>query len=131
MLEGACHCGKVKWTYAVLPERVLACNCTVCRRYGGLWAYGYLGEGISVSGPTSHYSRDSKEIHFHFCGDCGCVAYYLSRDRDENGRMRMAVNTRMCTTPEKLLNLPVDHFEGLNSFTRLPRDHRTVKDHWF
>jgi len=40
-----------------MPESATACNCTVCRRYGVLWAYDYEGEGIEVSGPTRAYIR--------------------------------------------------------------------------
>lgn len=131
MLEGSCHCGNVKWTYAVALESVTACNCTLCRRYGALWAYGYLGEGITASGETKSYSHGKKHNGFHFCANCGCLAYYLSNHKDEKGRLRMAVNTRMAREPEKIAALPIDHFEGLVSFEDLPRDHRTVKDLWF
>lgn len=131
MLEGTCHCGQVKWTYANPIESITACNCNLCRRYGALWAYGHLGEGISVSGGTSSYSHAKKHNGFHFCSHCGCVAYYLANKKDDKGRLRIAVNTRMTTEPEKIANLPMDHFEGLEKFEDLPRDHRQVKDLWF
>src|SRR5690349_14640359 len=50
VLQGRCHCGSVHWTFAGQPEGATACNCTVCRRYGVLWAYDYLDEGIKISG---------------------------------------------------------------------------------
>ena len=62
MLEGSCHCGAVRWTFRGMPESVTACNCTVCRRYGVLWAYDYEGEGIHVSGPTTAYVRGSVDL---------------------------------------------------------------------
>ena len=43
-VEGACHCGAVRWLYRGMPESATACNCTVCSRYGALWAYGAEGE---------------------------------------------------------------------------------------
>jgi hypothetical protein len=130
MLEGACHCGQVKWTYGLPLESVTACNCTVCRRYGALWAYGYLGEGITVTGDVKAYTR-GRTINFNFCTGCGCVCYYTGKSKDENGRLRMAVNTRMISDPQKIESLPIDHFEGLDTFEDLPRDHRIVKDVWF
>jgi hypothetical protein len=55
MIEGSCHCGAVRWSFEGVPEAATACNCTVCRRYGTLWAYDYEAEGIKVSGPTICY----------------------------------------------------------------------------
>ncbi len=41
MIEGTCHCGAVRWQFDGQPDGPTACNCTVCRRYGGvLWVYG-------------------------------------------------------------------------------------------
>src|SRR5678815_4444002 len=52
MIQGCCHCGEVRWTFEGQPDGATICNCTVCRRYGVLWAYDYEGEGIKVSGKT-------------------------------------------------------------------------------
>ena len=57
MIEGSCHCGAVRWSFDGTPEAATACNCTVCRRYGVLWAYDYEDERIRVSGPTRVYVR--------------------------------------------------------------------------
>lgn len=131
MLEGTCHCGNVKWTYAKPLESVTACNCTLCRRYGALWAYGHLDAGIQVSGPTQAYMRGRKINGYHFCSQCGCIAYYLANAKDDQGRHRIAVNLRMITKPDLIAELPIDHFDGLDKFDDLPRDHRCVKDIWF
>jgi hypothetical protein len=130
MIEGSCHCGAVKWKLNVMPESATACNCTVCRRYGVLWAYDFEGEGISVSGVTTAYVRGDKEIGFHFCPACGCVAYWRSLAAREDGRRRIAVNLRL-TEPDPIAHLPIDHFEGLVNFVDLPRDGRCVADVWF
>jgi len=129
MLEGLCHCGAVKWHFKGVPESATACNCTVCRRYGVLWAYDYEDEGITVSGATTNYVR-GKAIEFHFCPICGCVAYWRAQRLSENGRRRIAVNLRL-TEPEPIARLPIDHFDGLNAFEDLPRDNRCVADMWF
>ena len=47
-IEGACHCGAVRWRFNGTPEGATACNCTVCRRHGTLWIYGHEGEEIEV-----------------------------------------------------------------------------------
>jgi hypothetical protein len=129
MIEGSCHCGAVRWSFAGLPESATACNCTVCRRYGVLWAYDYENEGIRVSGPTRAYIR-GKALEFHFCPDCGCVAYWRAMKANDDGRRRIAVNLRLAE-PKAVAAIPVDHFDGLDTFDDLPRDGRCVADMWF
>ena len=129
MVQGSCHCGAVHWRFEGIPESATACNCTVCRRYGALWAYDHEGEGIVVSGPTQAYVR-GKAIGFHFCPACGCVAYWRSLAPDKEGRRRIAVNLRL-TEPEAVARIPIDRFDGLDSFDDLPRDGRCVADYWY
>jgi hypothetical protein len=129
MIQGSCHCGALEWQFEGVPESATACNCTICRRYGALWAYDYEGESVSVSGATRAYIRDV-HMGFHFCQVCGCVAYWRSLEPDENGRRRIAVNLRL-TEPGSVARIPVDHFDGLKSFEKLPRDGRCVASYWF
>ena len=129
MIHGSCHCSEVRWQLDGRPEGATACNCTVCRRYGVLWAYDYEGEGIRVSGTTHSYNRGT-EIEFHFCPVCGCVAFWRAKQSDQQGRRRIAVNLRL-TEPQAVAHVPIDHFDGLGSFEDLPRDGRCVADYWF
>ena len=129
MIEGSCLCGSVRWQFQSMPESVTACNCTACRRYGALWACDYEGEGIQVSGATKAYIR-GKALGFHFCSDCGCLAYWRSLEADAAGRRRLAVNLRL-TEPAAVAHLPIDHFDGLDTWEDLPRDDRCVRDLWF
>lgn len=131
MLTGHCHCESVKWVYPLDLQSVTACNCTLCSRYGALWAYGHLEEGVQVSGETTAYMRGSKVNAYHFCNKCGCIAYYLSNTLDKNNQRRIAVNLRMISDPKLIAHLPIDHFEGLDTFEDLPQDGRTVADLWF
>ena len=129
MIHGSCHCGAVQWRLAALPESATACNCTVCRRYGTLWAYDHEGEGITVSGPSKAYLR-GKAIEFHFCPGCGCVAFWRVQRVGDDGRRRIAVNLRL-TEPGPIAQVPIDHFDGLDTFDDLGRDGRCVADYWF
>ena len=129
MIQGSCLCGTVQWTFQGVPESATACNCTACRRYGMLWAYDYEGEGIQVSGRTTAYVR-GKALGFHFCPECGCVAYWRALETNQEGRRRIAVNLRL-TEPELVATVPIDHFDGLDKFEDMPRDGRCVRDHWF
>ncbi len=130
MVEGACHCGQVRWVFAGQPVSATACNCTVCRRYGVLWAYGHEGEAITVSGPTRAYLTGDKSLGFHFCPECGCVAYWRALEPGPDGQRRIAVNLRLAE-PEAVADIPVEHFDGLVSFDDLGQDGRCVRDLWF
>ena len=129
MIDGSCHCSAVRWRFSRMPDSATACNCTVCRRYGGLWAYDYEGEGITVSGSTRAYIR-GKAIEFHFCPRCGRVAFWRAQKLDEEARRRIAVNLRL-TEPGPVAHVPIDHFDGLDTFEDLPRDGRCIADYWF
>jgi hypothetical protein len=130
MVQGSCHCGAVQWRFEGVPESATACNCTVCRRYGVLWAYDFEGERITVAGTTRIYTR-GESIEFHFCPVCGCVSYWRSRQSGSDGRRRIAVNVRLAEDPAAVASLPIDHFDGLVRFEDLPRDGRCVSDYWF
>ena len=112
-----------------MPESATACNCTICRRYGVLWAYDFENEGIRVSGPTRIYVRGDW-IEFHFCPKCGCVAYWRALAPRQDGRRRIAVNLRL-TEPGPVAHVPLVHHDGLERHADLPRDGRTVGDYWF
>jgi hypothetical protein len=129
MIKGSCLCGSVRWQFEGDPDGATACNCTACRRYGVLWAYDYEGEGIKVSGKTQPYVR-GRSLEFHFCPNCGCVAFWRAQTKNEEGRLRIAVNLRLAE-PEAVAKIPIDHFDGLNKFEDLPRDSRCVADYWF
>ncbi|MGA2551496.1 MAG: GFA family protein [Burkholderiaceae bacterium] len=129
MIQGACHCGAVQWQFKGMPEGATACNCTLCRRYGVLWAYDFEGERIVVSGPTQTYVPGDS-ISFHFCAHCGCVTYWRALQSHEDGRRRIAVNLRM-SEPHAVAPIPIFHFDGLERFEDLPQDGRCVADYWF
>jgi hypothetical protein len=129
MIDGSCHCGAVRWSFEGVPDSATACNCTVCRRYGVLWAYDYENEGIRVSGPTHAYAWGKRNLEFHFCPNCGCVAYWRASAPREDRRRRIAVNLRLAD-PEVVGAIVIDHFDGLDSWKDLPRDGRCVADMW-
>ena len=132
MLEGRCHCGSAHWTLEGDPGSITACNCTLCRRYGALWAYDYEGERIHVHGETASYRRAGKEnpvLEIRFCPTCGCVICWRGLHVKE-GRRRIAVNVRLAD-PEAVAGLLIDQFDGLDSFEDMPRDGRCVRDLWF
>lgn len=132
MLIGSCHCGKAGWTLEGDPGSITACNCTLCRRYGALWAYDYEGERVSVTGPTASYARVEKQpsLEILFCPSCANVLSWRGLRLQKDGRRRMAVNLRLAP-PDLVADLPIDHFDGLDTFEDLPSDGRCVRDLWF
>jgi hypothetical protein len=130
VIEGVCHCGAVRWSFDGTPESATACNCTLCRRYGVLWAYDYEDGRIRVSGPTRAYVWGSRSIGFHFCTDCGCVTHWLALAPEKDGRRRIAVNLRLAE-PDAVGAIVVEHLDGIDSWQDLPRNSRCVADMWF
>jgi hypothetical protein len=133
MLSGDCHCGATSWSLEGDPASVTACNCTLCRRYGALWAYDYEGERIAIAGPCSSYTRAGKAdpaLEIRFCATCGCVICWRGLRLEPDGRRRIAVNLRLAP-PDAVANLPIDHFDGFDTFDDRPSDGRCVRDLWF
>jgi hypothetical protein len=132
-ISGTCHCGKCSWRLLGDPGSITACNCTLCRRYGALWAYGHEGETVTVTGPTSSYRRAELEkpyLETLFCPTCACVLAWRGLEQEDDGRRRMAVNVRLAA-PEAVLDLRIDQFDGLDAFEDLPPTGRCVRDLWF
>jgi len=94
MISTTCHCGAVRISIPRVPEALTNCDCSVCRRYGTLWAY-YAKDEVTVeaeSGATESYSWGRKSIQFVRCRSCGCVTHW-EPITDARGS-RMGVNAR-------------------------------------
>jgi hypothetical protein len=79
MLTASCHCGAVQVEVPRRPRSLTDCNCSICRRYGVLWAY-YKPSSVRViaaRGATVGYSWGRKSIDFIRCKTCGCVTHYV------------------------------------------------------
>jgi hypothetical protein len=132
--QGRCLCGAVEWTLrGDIPDATI-CNCTACRRYGVLWAYGYDGVDVHVKAPkdglTAYMREDGGSLTFNFCRTCGNLITWRGTEAGEDGRTRIAVNLRL-SAPEDVAAIPLKRFEGLRAFNDLPNDGRCVSDVWF
>ena len=92
MIEASCHCGAVLLAIDSAPTEVIDCNCSVCRRYGVLWAYYAPARVRLVRGATDTYEWDDRSIRFHRCKVCGCVSHWAAADAAVE---RMGVNARL------------------------------------
>ena len=94
MIESSCHCGAVRLAVNRAPATVTDCNCSICRRYGVLWAY-YPPAEVSVTAAaeaTETYCWGDRMILFHRCRSCGCVTHWSPTDPAEDN---MGVNARL------------------------------------
>ena len=109
MIAAQCHCGSVSLAIDVPPAEVTDCNCSICRRYGVLWAYHTLDQvRVTETQPTERYMWGDRSIAFHRCRVCGCVTHWSPGDRTRN---RMGVNARLMA-PEVLAKARVRHLAG-------------------
>jgi hypothetical protein len=93
MLTGSCHCGAVRIQVARKPRRLTSCNCSICRRHGGLWGYYRLSQVkvLARKGDLARYSWGDKSLWLVRCATCGCVTHWQPTAR---GMDRMGVNFR-------------------------------------
>jgi hypothetical protein len=109
-IQGTCLCKVVQLGVARRPRQVTQCNCSVCRRYGTLWAY-YRRAAVSISAPRGaleDYSVRAGGLRFVRCRSCGCVICWDGRGKGRD--QRMGVNMRlfdhalMAAVPIKVLD---------------------------
>ncbi|QDC08419.1 GFA family protein [Oceanicola sp. D3] len=132
MLTGHCLCGAAGWRLEARPEAATACNCTACRRYGVLWAYGWEDNGLSTSGDTRAWHRpEAASMSFNHCPACGCLLFGRAFAPRADGRIRMAVNLRLADVPAEVADVPIRKFDGLGKFAPVPGDARCVADLWW
>ena len=127
-MEGSCHCGAVHWRYEGTVQSATACNCSICRRYGALWAYDYEGERLSLSGATHVYLWGRRWLEFHFCSRCACVVYWRAVNPGRDGRRPIGFNLRLAE-PNAVMTIALVHHDT-ETRSDLPSDGRHVGDVW-
>ena len=118
MLTVSCHCGSVTLELPRPPRTLTQCNCSICRRYGALWAY-YRRRSIRVNAPKSarvSYSWRNRVREFWHCRRCGCVTHYQQRLKREDASDTLAVNMRNVDQPELVAAARVKLLDGAGSW---------------
>src|SRR3546814_8445410 len=70
--------GAVLLTLPAAPEKATSCNCSLCRRSGGIWAYYEFGT-VSVQGHpgnTEDYIWGDRTLRNVRCKTCGIVTHW-------------------------------------------------------
>jgi hypothetical protein len=93
-VTASCHCGAIHLELDSAPETVTDCTCSICRRYGVLWAYYSPAHVRILAAPNSTdiYMWSDRSIEFHRCKACGCVTHWAAVDPKTD---RMGVNARL------------------------------------
>jgi len=109
-IQGECLCQAVQVGAARRPRQVTQCNCSVCRRYGTLWAY-YRRSAVSITaarGALEEYAVRPGGLRVVRCSTCGCVICWDGRGKAPD--RRIGLNTRlldhalMASVPVKVLD---------------------------
>lgn len=111
-IHAACHCGAVRLEIAEQPTLLTQCNCSICRRYGALWAY-YTRASVRLTAAPDAletYSWQSHRVQFQRCRGCGCVTHWDSPDTSEPGRI--GVNLRNAEEPALVADTPIELLDG-------------------
>ncbi|HEU4694543.1 MAG TPA: hypothetical protein VFS23_39520 [Vicinamibacterales bacterium] len=81
MVTASCHCGAIRIHVGRAPRTVTSCNCSICRRYGALWAY-CSPASVRIEAPRgglARYAWRHKVRTYFRCKRCGCVTHYKYR----------------------------------------------------
>ncbi len=117
VIEGTCHCGAVRIEMGRAPVEVTSCNCSICRRLGGLWAYDAPAR-VRVTGVTDTYRWGDRTLDLHRCRTCGCTTHWTPTDA---ARDRVGVNARMFD-PAVLAAARVRRLDGADTWRYLDED---------
>ena len=117
MIESSCHCGAVSLQIDGVIGDVTDCNCSICRRYGALWAYfsPRLVQVVPPVGVTDIYMCGNKWLEFHRCKICGSVTHWSPVDKSVD---RMGVNARLLH-PAQLAQARIRRFDGADTWKSL------------
>jgi hypothetical protein len=118
MLSATCHCGAVKVEVPSRPETLCDCNCSLCRRIGGLWAY-YKVDEVRVWGHpenTDGYVWGDKTLRNVRCRTCGCSTHW--EPLEPKADSKMGVNARNMD-PAEIASVRIRHFDGADTWTYL------------
>jgi len=105
--HGSCHCGAIRLVIRNEPAEAGECNCSICRRTGGLWHYCPPGE-VSVDAESVYYQQGDRSLDLWHCQTCGCTTHWTAVDC---AYPRMGINLRMFE-PELWRDLPRRHIDG-------------------
>lgn len=111
VVQGSCHCGRIRFSVEVLPKEVLACDCSICTKKGFLHLIVTRAQFRLLSGNAglSTYTFNTHVAQHWFCATCGVHPFYVPRSDPD----KIDVNAR-CLEGVDLTTLTVTPFDGKN-----------------
>jgi hypothetical protein len=109
--QGSCHCGRIGYEVTGEIGQALDCNCSFCRRRGGLLWF-VPKDDFKLTTPTAQvatYTFNTHRLQHHFCANCGIAPY--SEGTGPDGKAMVAVNLR-CLPGVDLGTLKIVPFDG-------------------
>src|SRR5882724_2560609 len=119
-IEGTCLCQAVQVGVQRRPRTLTSCNCSVCRRYGTLWAY-YTRSSVTITAPRGGlmaYSVRRGGLRFVRCKTCGCVINWERAPRAPD--QRIGLNARMLDHA-RIADVPISVLDGDKTWRILDR----------
>jgi hypothetical protein len=109
--HGSCHCGAVRYDVELEIGRVIACNCSICKRTGALLAFVPEPAFTLVQGQDAlqDYRFNKHVVQHLFCQTCGVRSF--GRGSAPDGTKMVAINVR-CLEGVDLDALEVRRFDG-------------------
>ncbi|MFZ1743077.1 MAG: GFA family protein [Pontixanthobacter sp.] len=106
--RGSCHCGAITIVLNDEPLDVGECNCSLCRRTGGLWHH-CSPTLVEVTGTAKGYVQGDRMLTTWHCGTCGITTHWTMIDNPDYDRM--GINLRLFE-PEVWEKLPRRLIDG-------------------
>lgn len=111
MIQGSCHCGKIRLEVEADPSEAIECNCSHCSRKGLILAFVPEGQ-VTITedeAGVATYTFNKHVIRHRFCRTCGVQPYARAEGKDGP---TVALNLR-CFDVD-LGSLKIRPFDGLS-----------------
>ncbi|WP_343626631.1 GFA family protein [Roseateles puraquae] len=100
-ITGQCHCGAIRFTALIDPEKVFVCHCSDCQVLSGAPFRAVVAvpvEQVHMQGQARHYVKVAASGNRRaqaFCADCGTQLYATEADTPKVMNIRLGcVNER-------------------------------------
>jgi hypothetical protein len=119
MMQGGCHCGRVRFRVTADLSGVTECNCSMCTKKGILHLIvpPEQFELLSGAGDLVTYRFNTGTAKHTFCRVCGIHPFYVPRSDPD----KIDVNVR-CLDDIDLTAISIKPFDGRNWEAAMQKD---------
>jgi hypothetical protein len=93
-MNGACHCGTVRFTVKLAEglDKPRRCNCSFCRMRGAVVVSAYLPDLTITAGADTLtlYQFNTKKAEHYFCSVCGIYTHHRRRSNPNHFSINVA-----------------------------------------